>query len=79
MTAPERCVFDARQLRAKKAIAQSLLRIHAGRMIENALKLVVSAGLLLISAGAWPGPRYGGAIAIGFCLMAAVALHVVAP
>lgn len=48
-------------------------------MIENALKLVVSAGLLLISAGAWPGPRYGGAIAIGLCIMAAVALQIVAP
>jgi hypothetical protein len=48
-------------------------------MIVNALKLAASAGLLLISAGAWPSPRYGGSIAIGVCVMAAVILHFAAP
>lgn len=45
----------------------------------NALKLAASAELILISAGAWPNPRYGAAVAIGVCIMAAVALHFAAP
>jgi hypothetical protein len=48
-------------------------------MIINALKLVASAGLLLISAGAWPNLRYGAAIAIGLCVLAAVAIHFAVP
>jgi hypothetical protein len=48
-------------------------------MIVNALKLVALAGLLLISAGAWPNPRYGAAIAIGLCVLAAVVIHFAAP
>jgi hypothetical protein len=50
-----------------------------GAMIKNALKLVASAGLLLISTGAWPNPRYGAAIAIGLCVLAAVVIHFTAP
>ena len=48
-------------------------------MITNALKLAVSGALLLITAGAWPNARYGAAIAIGLCIVAAVTLHFVAP
>jgi hypothetical protein len=36
------------------------------------------AALLLITAGAWPHPRYGAAIALGVCIVA-VALHFAAP
>ena len=48
-------------------------------MITNALKLVVSGALLLMTSGAWPNARYGAAIAIGLCIVAAVTLHFVAP
>jgi hypothetical protein len=48
-------------------------------VIINALKLVVLAGLLLISGGAWPNPRYGAAIAVGLCVLAAVVIHFAAP
>jgi hypothetical protein len=48
-------------------------------MIMNALKLAASAGLIFISAGAWPNPRYGAAISIGICVLAAVVLHFAAP
>jgi hypothetical protein len=48
-------------------------------MIENALKLAGVAALLLITFGGWPNLRYGPAIAIGVCLIAAVVLHYVAP
>jgi len=48
-------------------------------MITGALKLLVSAGLVFVSVGAWPNPRYGAAISIGLCVMAAVALHFAAP
>jgi hypothetical protein len=48
-------------------------------MIMNALKLLASAGLVFVTAGAWPNPRYGAAISIGVCIVAAVALHFVAP
>jgi hypothetical protein len=40
-------------------------------MIIKALRLVASAGLLMVV--------YGGAIAIGACVMAAVVIHFVAP
>jgi len=52
---------------------------HTGRMVMNALKLAVSAGLVLVTAGAWPNPRYGAAVSIGLCIAAAVVLHFVAP
>jgi hypothetical protein len=48
-------------------------------MIENALKLAGLVALLLITSGVWPSLRYGAAIAVGGCLMAAAALHFVAP
>ena len=48
-------------------------------MVVNALKLAGAAALLLITAGAWPNARYGAAIALGVCIMAAVALHFAAP
>jgi len=54
-------------------------RAHIRGMIANALKLAALAGLLLISGGAWPNPRYGAAIAIGLCIVAAVILHFAAP
>lgn len=49
------------------------------RMITNTLKFAASAGLLLISGGAWPNPRYGAAVAIGLCIVAAIAIHFAAP
>jgi hypothetical protein len=52
---------------------------HTEGMIDNALKLVGSAALLLITAGAWPNPRYGAVIALGVCVMAAIVLHFLAP
>lgn len=45
----------------------------------NALKLAGVAALVLITSGAWPNPRYGAAIALGVCIMAAVFLHFAAP
>jgi hypothetical protein len=48
-------------------------------MIKNTLKLAASAGLVLISTGAWPNPRYGWAIAVGICIIAAATLHLAAP
>jgi len=48
-------------------------------MIINTLKLAVAAALVLVSSGAWPNPRYGAAIALGVCVMAAVVLHFIAP
>jgi hypothetical protein len=48
-------------------------------MVTNALKLAAAVALLLITAGAWPNRRYGAAIAVGLCVMAAVVLHFVAP
>jgi hypothetical protein len=48
-------------------------------MIMNALKLIAVTGLVFVTAGAWPNPRYGAAISIGLCVAAAVALHFVAP
>ena len=39
------------------------------------LKLVCAAALILITAAAWPNPRYGAMIAIGVCIMAALAFH----
>jgi hypothetical protein len=48
-------------------------------MIENALKLAGLAALILITSGTWPSLRYGAAIAVGVCLMAAAVLHFVAP
>lgn len=53
-------------------------RIFEG-MIINALKLVGAAALVVISSGAWPNPRYGAAVALGVCIMAAVILHFAAP
>jgi hypothetical protein len=54
-------------------------KAHIEGMVINALKLAGAAALLLITAGAWPHPRYGAAIALGVCIMAAVALHFAAP
>ena len=48
-------------------------------MIENALILAGMAALLLITAGGFPNRRYGAVIALGICVMAAVALHFTAP
>jgi hypothetical protein len=48
-------------------------------MIENTLKLVGVATLILITAGSWPNRRYGPLIAFGVCVMAAVVLHFAAP
>ena len=44
---------------------------HIGGMLMNTFKLAALAGLVLISGGAWPNPRYGAAIAIGACIVAA--------
>ena len=60
-------------------MARRRFQAHIASMIMNALKLVAMAGLILISTGAWPNPRYGAAISIGACIIAAVALHFVAP
>jgi hypothetical protein len=60
-------------------VAQKRFRAHISGMINNALKLAAVPALVIITAGAWPNPRYGAAIAIGLCVMAAVALHFVAP
>ena len=54
-------------------------RAHTGGMVINALKLAGTAALILVTAGAWPNPRYGAAISIGVCILAAVALHFAAP
>lgn len=54
-------------------------RAHTERMVVNALKLAGVVALVLITAGAWPNPRYGAAISIGMCMMAAIALHFAAP
>jgi hypothetical protein len=48
-------------------------------MLLNALKLVAAAGLLLVTSGAWPHPRYGALVAIGVCIMGAFVLHFAAP
>jgi hypothetical protein len=48
-------------------------------MMKNALKLVVEAGLLTITGLVWPNARYGAAIGIGVCILAALALHFFAP
>jgi hypothetical protein len=53
--------------------------MYIGRMLLNALKLVVSGALILVTAGAWPNPRYGAIIAVGVCIMGAVVLHFAAP
>ncbi|MBR0775641.1 hypothetical protein JQ625_12435 [Bradyrhizobium diazoefficiens] len=45
----------------------------------NAVKLAGAAALFLVTAGVWPSPRYGWAVAIGICILAAVALHFAAP
>jgi hypothetical protein len=54
-------------------------RAHTEAMVMNALKLVSAAALILITAGAWPSPRYGSMIALGICIMAALALHFAVP
>jgi|EndMetStandDraft_4_1072995.scaffolds.fasta_scaffold848155_1 hypothetical protein len=56
-----------------------ILRAYIEGMIENALKLAGLAALILITSGTWPSLRYGAAIAVGVCLMAAAVLHFVAP
>jgi len=48
-------------------------------MIANGLKLAGVAALVMMSVGAWPNPRYGAVVSIRICIMAAVALHFVAP
>jgi len=48
-------------------------------VIMNALKLLAAAGLLLITSGAWPNPRYGAAFATGLCILAAVVIHFAVP
>jgi hypothetical protein len=48
-------------------------------MIENALKPVGLAALLLITTGVFPNRRYGAMIAVGICITAAVVLHFAAP
>jgi hypothetical protein len=48
-------------------------------IMTNVLKLVVETGLLTITGLAWPNPRNGAAIAIGVCILAAIALHFFAP
>jgi hypothetical protein len=48
-------------------------------MIENGLKLAGMAAVLVITAGGFPNRRYGAAIALGVCIMAAVVLHFAAP
>ena len=55
------------------------LTAHIERMVRNALRLASGAALVLITGGVWPNPRYGIAIAVGVCIMAAVALHFAAP
>jgi hypothetical protein len=53
--------------------------MHTDGMLTNALKFAVETALLTITGLAWPNPRYGAAIAIGICILAAVALHFGAP
>jgi hypothetical protein len=48
-------------------------------MLLNALKLVVLAGLVLVTAGTWPNPRYGAIIALGVCITFAFVLHFAVP
>jgi hypothetical protein len=48
-------------------------------MVINFLKLAGAAALVLITTGAWPNPRYGPAIALGLCVVAAIVLHFIAP
>jgi hypothetical protein len=48
-------------------------------MMMNALKIVGLAALMITGSGGWPNRRYGGAIAIGVCIIAAVVLHFAAP
>jgi hypothetical protein len=48
-------------------------------VMMNALKIVGLAALMITGSGGWPNRRYGGAIAIGVCIIAAVVLHFAAP
>jgi hypothetical protein len=60
-------------------MAGQRFRAHIEDMIIYALKLAASIGLVLITTGAWPNPRYGAAISIGVCVLAALTLHFFAP
>lgn len=53
--------------------------MHIDDMLTNALKFTIETVLLTMTGLAWPNPRYGAAIAIGICIMAAVALRFGAP
>jgi hypothetical protein len=48
-------------------------------MVVHVLKLFGVAALVLLSLGVWPNRRYGAAIALGICIVAAVILHFAAP
>jgi hypothetical protein len=48
-------------------------------MILNALKLAALAALMIAVSGLWPDWRKSAALAIGTCIIAALALHFVGP
>jgi hypothetical protein len=48
-------------------------------MIRSTLQIIVGVALVLITGGAWPGRRYGAAVAIGTCILLAGVLHFAAP
>jgi hypothetical protein len=47
--------------------------------MEAAIKIVLLAGLMVLTFGVIPDRRRGAVIAIGTCVVAAVVLHFVAP
>lgn len=62
-----------------RTLAETRVWAHIQQMTQIASKLVRPAVLLLTTGWPWAGPRYGAAIALGVIVIAAVALHFVAP
>ena len=60
-------------------VARARFPTYIGTMLAHALKLVVSAGLVLVTSGAWPNRRYGAIVALGVCIMFAFVLHFAVP
>ena len=60
-------------------LAFGRFRVHICGMIANALKFAGLVALVLATTGVWPNLRYGAAIAVGVCMIAAFILHFVAP
>ncbi len=80
---PSRFVYDipGRRLRPKWLLnlcdCPNPKNPHSGDMAINALHLVGLAALILLTAGAYL--RYGASVAVGVCMVGAVALRLVAP